>query len=118
MDDVMPGAVPAPVAEPDIPDSPVAVRPDPPVAVGSGEAAAPEEPAPLGVVIAPTGDPRVDAALERLADADHLPAEGHPEVYEDVHRELREALDALDAPPGSVPAPLGPAPSPPYDLRS
>lgn len=66
----------------------------------------PEEPAgaaPLGLVRTPTGRPCVDAHLERLADADHLPADEHAAVYEDVHRGLREALTALDAPP--VPGP-------------
>ncbi|MFC9299201.1 hypothetical protein ACFTWH_30195 [Streptomyces sp. NPDC057011] len=61
------------------------------------------EPAALGVVRTPTGHARVDAHLARLADADHLPADGHLSVYEDVHRGLREALSALDAPP--VPGP-------------
>ncbi|ROQ62534.1 hypothetical protein EDD93_5254 [Streptomyces sp. 840.1] len=65
----------------------------------------PEAPAPLGVVRTPTGDAGVDAELERLADADHLPAGGHIEVYEDVHRGLREALTALDAAPVPVPGP-------------
>lgn len=60
-------------------------------------------PAPLGLVRTPTGHAAVDAHLERLADADHLAADGHVEVYEDVHRGLREALDALDATP--VPGP-------------
>jgi hypothetical protein len=64
----------------------------------------PAAPAPLGVVRTPTGNAQVDAELERLGDADHLPADGHIEVYEDVHRGLREALDALDARPGP-PAP-------------
>lgn len=59
--------------------------------------------APLGLVRTPTGHPGVDAHLERLADADHLAADGHVEVYEDVHRGLREALTALDAQP--VPGP-------------
>ncbi|MEU9417881.1 hypothetical protein [Streptomyces sp. NPDC051000] len=63
----------------------------------------PAGPAPLGVVRTPTGHAGVDALLERLADADHLTADGHVEVYEDVHRGLREALTALDAPP--VPGP-------------
>ncbi|MFI8344540.1 hypothetical protein ACIF8W_31355 [Streptomyces sp. NPDC085639] len=70
------------------------------------EPAAPEEPAgpvALGVVRTPTGHAGVDAHLARLADADHLAADGHVEVYEDVHRGLREALTALDAPP--VPGP-------------
>lgn len=71
----------------------------------------PAGPAPLGVVRTPTGHAGVDAHLERLADADHLPADGHIEVYEDVHRGLREELTALDA---------GPAPLPmsPYDNSS
>lgn len=60
-------------------------------------------PAPLGVVRTPTGHDEVDARLARLADADHLAADGHVEVYEDVHRGLREALTALDAAP--VPGP-------------
>lgn len=64
----------------------------------------PAEPQPLGIVITPTGDATVDARLRRLADADHLPADGHLEVYEDVHRGLRDALAALDQRPGP-PAP-------------
>ncbi|MFB7559488.1 hypothetical protein [Streptomyces brevispora] len=75
----------------------------------------PAAPAPLGVVRTPTGDAEVDAQLKRLADADHLTAGGHIEVYEDVHRGLRDALTALDARP--APAPV-PAPMPPYDNRS
>lgn len=69
---------------------------------------------PLGVARRPTGNAEVDAHLDRLADADHLPAEGHIEVYEDVHRGLREALTALDTRPG----PPAPAPSAPSDNRS
>ncbi|MGW2281811.1 hypothetical protein [Streptomyces sp. NPDC001770] len=76
---------------------------------GTAPAPAPAGPAPLGVVRTPTGNAAVDAALERLADADHLAADGHTEVYEDVHRGLRSTLTALDA---------GPAPAPPYDNRS
>jgi hypothetical protein len=53
-------------------------------------------PRPLGVVVAPTGNAEVDAAVERLGDADELPTQGHIEVYEDVHHGLREALAALD----------------------
>jgi hypothetical protein len=80
----------------------------PPVAPAPPEPAAP---APLGVVRTPTGNAGVDTGLERLADADHLPADGHIEVYEDVHRGLRETLTALDAGPA-------PAPMPSYDNRS
>ncbi|MEV5973337.1 hypothetical protein [Streptomyces sp. NPDC051921] len=65
-------------------------------------------PAPLGVVRTPTGRPAVDALLDRLGDADHLTADGHLDVYEDVHRGLRAELTALDAPPGPRP----------YDNRS
>ncbi|MGW6787291.1 hypothetical protein [Streptomyces sp. NPDC054987] len=67
------------------------------------EPAGPSGPVPLGVVRTPTGHTGVDAHLARLADADHLGADGHLGVYEDVHRGLREALTALDAPP--VPGP-------------
>lgn len=60
----------------------------------------PAAPAPLDVPRTPTGHPEVDAHVERLADADHLTTDGHVEVYEDVHRGLRDALTALDARPG------------------
>ncbi|GLW46291.1 hypothetical protein Stsp02_19530 [Streptomyces sp. NBRC 14336] len=72
----------------------------------------PAAPAPLGVPRTPTGNAEVDAQLERLADADHLATDGHVEVYEDVHRGLRDALTALDARPGL------PAPPSPYQSRS
>jgi hypothetical protein len=82
------------------------------------QAYGPAAPAPLGVPRVPTGNADVDARPERLADADHLPADGHLAVYEDVHRGLRDALTALDA--RSAPAPQGssPSPSPSYDNRS
>ncbi|WP_425835559.1 hypothetical protein [Streptomyces fractus] len=71
----------------------------------------PAAPAPLGIERTPTGNAEVDAQLERLADVDHLAADGHAEVYEDVHQGLRNALTALDA--------QTPSPSPsPYDHRS
>ncbi|WP_411106277.1 hypothetical protein [Streptomyces sp. cmx-4-9] len=71
----------------------------------TAEAAGPEPsgPAPLGLVRTPTGHTGVDAALARLAEADHLAADGHLAVYEDVHRGLRSALTALDAPPAPGP---------------
>ncbi|MFI6409625.1 hypothetical protein [Streptomyces sp. NPDC050548] len=60
----------------------------------------PAAPAPLNVDRTPSGNPDVDAQLGRLADTDHLATDGHVEVYEDVHRGLRDALTALDARPG------------------
>ncbi|MET7360097.1 hypothetical protein ABZS76_16830 [Streptomyces sp. NPDC005562] len=85
-----------------------------------GESAPPQDLAPQDRALeepsydpAATGDADVDAALARLGDADHLATDGHIEVYEDVHRGLRDALTALDARPGP-PAPSG-APTPSYD---
>ncbi|MCR8577205.1 hypothetical protein [Streptomyces sp. Isolate_219] len=72
-----------------------------------GTTADPEGPAgpqPIGVGVTPTGEAAVDAGLRRLADADHLPASGHLQVYEDVHRGLRDVLAGLDQHPGP-PAP-------------
>lgn len=63
----------------------------------------PAAPAPLGVPRTPTGNAPVDAALDRLADVDHLATDGHLEVYEDVHGVLRDALTALDNRPGPPP---------------
>ena len=57
---------------------------------------APARPEPLGVTVAPTGNADVDAAIDRLADAGDLPTQSHIEVYEDVHRGLRDALAGLD----------------------
>ncbi|MFD7710392.1 hypothetical protein ACFV6E_35425 [Streptomyces sp. NPDC059785] len=90
-------------------------RPDPPAGPGPD----PSAPAPLHVPRTPTGNADVDAYLGRLADADHLATDGHVEVYEDVHRGLRDALTALDTRPGP-PGPPGPSgsPKPPYDRRS
>jgi hypothetical protein len=86
---------------------------------GPGPDPEPGGPAPLDVPRTPTGNAEVDGRLERLADADHLTTDGHVEVYEDVHRGLRDALTALDARPG----PPGPSvsqasPRPPYQVRS
>ncbi|WP_217185125.1 hypothetical protein [Streptomyces sp. AC495_CC817] len=75
-----------------------AVVPEPPDEAGPEDD--PAAPAPLDVPRTATGHPEVDTALDRLADADHLATDGHVEVYEDVHRGLRDALTALDARPG------------------
>ncbi|MFF4898711.1 hypothetical protein [Streptomyces sp. NPDC001068] len=75
----------------------------------------PAAPAPLNVPRTPTGNADVDGRLDRLGDADHLATDGHLEVYEDVHRGLRDALTELDA----RPAPPGPpAPAPPGAYRA
>lgn len=78
----------------------------------------PAAPAPLGIERVLTGSPEVDEKLARLGDADHLPADGHLDVYEDVHRGLRDALTALDTRPGPGQAAPRPGPSPSYDHRS
>ncbi|MEU8764045.1 hypothetical protein [Streptomyces sp. NPDC048659] len=79
-----------------------------PAGPGPGDPYEAAGPAPLGVVRTPTGRPAVDALLDRLGDADHLTADGHLDVYEDVHRGLRAELSSLD----ERPAPR------PYDNRS
>ncbi len=98
-------------AHPAPPEDPLDLGPDPGPDVQ--DAAGPE---PLGVELAATGNAEVDALLERLADADGLATEGHIEVYEDVHRGLRDALTALDSRPGP-PGPVPAAPSTTYDDR-
>ena len=40
-----------------------------------------------------TGDLAVDEALGRLAELDERPVADHAEMYEDIHRSLRDALD-------------------------
>ncbi|MDI2131843.1 hypothetical protein QI554_37520 [Yinghuangia seranimata] len=44
----------------------------------------------------PTGDAGVDQAVGRLTQTGVLATDQHAEVYEDVHRELREILTGLD----------------------
>ncbi|MGW3648379.1 hypothetical protein [Streptomyces sp. NPDC000878] len=106
-------------AETPVPDPAADVVPDvvPEAAVEPGYDSGPADddpaaPAPLNVPRAPTGDAEVDALLDRLGDADHLATDGHVEVYEDVHRGLRDTLTALDARPGP------PAPPTTYGNRS
>jgi len=66
-------------------------------------------PQPLGVRLEPTGHGPVDARLRRLQDADGIGVAGHPEVYEEVHRGLRETLEALDRAGAAQPGPPQPS---------
>jgi hypothetical protein len=43
-----------------------------------------------------TGTPEVDAALERLDTVAERPVSEHPDIYDDVHRQLQGALVDLD----------------------
>ncbi|WP_328556342.1 hypothetical protein [Streptomyces sp. NBC_00358] len=94
------------VPEGALPEAVTAAEPGPPAGAAPQPAYDPAAPAPLNVPRVPSGDAGVDQRLDRLADADDLATDGHVEVYEDVHRGLRDALTALDVRPG-VPAPAG-----------
>jgi len=48
------------------------------------------------VAVEPTGDERVDAAVERLAEVARRPPAEHVAIYEDVHRRLQDSLADLD----------------------
>lgn len=58
-------------------------------AEGTQQAEASAEPA----VVAGLGDPRVDAAVERLSDIDEASLDEQPSIYEDVLNRLKGALD-------------------------
>ncbi|WRZ93757.1 hypothetical protein OHB54_34785 [Streptomyces sp. NBC_01007] len=90
----------------ELPEAVTAAESGPPAGAAPEPAYDPAAPAPLNVPRVPSGNADVDARLARLADADHLATDGHVEVYEDVHRGLRDALTALDVRPGA-PAPAG-----------
>jgi hypothetical protein len=45
--------------------------------------------------VAPTGDARVDEAVEGLADLDQIDLDERPAVLEEVHDRLREILGEL-----------------------
>jgi hypothetical protein len=44
----------------------------------------------------PTGHPGVDAALDRLRELADRPTGAHPELYDDVHRRIQDALAEID----------------------
>jgi hypothetical protein len=47
----------------------------------------------------PTGDERVDAALDRLGGLAAAPVTAHVEVFEEVHRRLQDVLASVDEEP-------------------
>ncbi len=61
------------------------------------------DPERLQPALAPTGDPRVDAAIERLATIGELELVRRPMVLEDVHAKLRAILGELGGPGAPVP---------------
>jgi hypothetical protein len=54
-----------------------------------------------------TGDDRVEAALDRLAELERAPVSDHAEVFEDVHQRLQDVLASVDSdeepPPSGLP---------------
>lgn len=43
-----------------------------------------------------TGDERVDAAIARLGELEAARTAAHPEIFQDVHRRLQDALAGID----------------------
>jgi hypothetical protein len=43
-----------------------------------------------------TGEPAVDAAIDRLAALDDHPVADHVAIFDDTHRQLQDALTDLD----------------------
>jgi hypothetical protein len=56
----------------------------------------PPEYGPEADPVEPTGEARVDAAVERLRELARRPPAEHVAIYEDVHRRLQDALADLD----------------------
>jgi hypothetical protein len=61
---------------------------------------APDGPETARDVPGPTGDPQVDAALDKLADLAGRPLNEHPAVFEQIHGALTGALGTLDSSTG------------------
>ena len=45
-----------------------------------------------------TGNPEVDAALDRLRELGEQPTSAHPGLYDEVHRALQDALGRIGQP--------------------
>jgi hypothetical protein len=65
------------------------------------------DPERVRLTVVPTGDPRVDAAIEPLATVGELELIRRPMVLEDVHARLRAILGELGGPGGPVPGEPG-----------
>ena len=64
-------------------------------AQGPDEGMFQESTLPLKSVVTPTGEARVDSAMQRLQDSEDLPVEEQIAIFEDVHRRLSDALSDL-----------------------
>lgn len=56
---------------------------------------------PISVPVQPTGDARVDAALERLQELDQVTIEEHAEIFGDIHARVTAALGDATQPDGA-----------------
>jgi hypothetical protein len=109
------GASPAGARGPEAapPSSAPASQPESSPGEGQG---APEMVVPAGPPPEPTGDPRVDAALERFGELGGTPVARHVALFEDVHQRLQDLLVSANQPeePGPpLPPPPGPGIFPP-----
>ena len=68
--------------------------------VTSSDDLAVQEGLPISVPVQPTGDARVDAALERLQELDAVPIEEHADIFGDIHARLSAALGDASQPEG------------------
>ncbi|MGA1701632.1 MAG: hypothetical protein ACO4BY_10945 [Candidatus Nanopelagicales bacterium] len=66
----------------------------------SSDGLAVQEGLPISVPVQPTGDARVDAALERLQELDTVPIEEHADIFRDIHARLSAALGDASQPEG------------------
>ena len=63
---------------------------------------------PTRPTLAPTGDARVDQAIEGLSDLDQIDLDERPAVLEEVHDRLREILGELGDAGRQAQGPAGP----------